>query len=503
MMKKTTHANMADKLVLHAKDFKKAQSRNAYGGRPITETIANGFFTLDREWIVKYWNKAAEKLIDVQAKDIVGKNLLEELEGIIPSDLFTACRKEFRQNIPAHFEEYWGDMGTWSDVITYYCDDILSVSFKCPGLAAVPAHPGQPEKQLKLLNELYQFVTEVTSDCLWEWDLQAREIFWIDGGHKRVFGYQIVNALIPEGFWESRVHPDDKARILNRLHMVLIKGTDWAWEDEYRFQKADGNYAFVHDRGHIIYDADKMASRMIGATQDITGRKLAEIQLLENERRLAHERLVKQKQITHAVLEAKENERSEIGKELHDNLNQILGAAKLYIEMAQTGEHDRDKCLEKSSGYIKKVIEEIRTISKTLATPMMAIGLIDSIKNLIDDFIIVHPIKIEFRENGLNEEDLDKKLQLSVFRIVQEQLNNILKHSKATHATVSLTGQGKKIILIISDDGEGFNISEEHKGVGILNIKSRAELYHGNVMITTKPGAGYELKVVLYWKRKR
>ena len=452
---------MGVKLLENVKEVKKTESKNAYMGKPITETIANGFFTLNKEWMVTYWNKAAEKLLGVEAKDIIGKKIFEELVEIIPSDFYTACRKEFQQNIPDHFEEYWGEMGAWSDVITYYCDDTLSVSFKC---TKHPAHLAQSEKQLKVLNELYQFVTEVTNDCLWEWDLQAKEIFWIDGGHKRVFGYQIVNATIPQIFWESRVHPDDKARILNRLHEILIKGSDWAWEDEYRFQMADGSYAYVHDRGHIIYDIDKVASRMIGATQDITARKLAEIKLLDSERKLARERLIKQKEITHAVLAAKENERLQIGKELNDNLNQILGAAQLYIKMAQTDEHDREKCLEKSSGYIIKVIEEIRIISKTLVTPAMAIGLIDSIKILIDDFIIIHhPIKIDFQENDIDEETLDKKLQLTVFRIVNEQLNNILKHSKVARVTISLTKEGKKIILIISDNGEGLNILERTK----------------------------------------
>jgi PAS domain S-box-containing protein len=485
---------MPNPLLLRTEEIKKPECKSVYRGKPITETIANGFFTLDRKWLVKYWNKAAEKLLQVQAKDIIGKNILEELATVIPSDFFTACRKEFQQNIPAHFEEYWGEMGAWSDVITYYCDDTLSVSFKCAARAKLPQ---QPQTHLKVLNELYQFVTEVTNDCLWEWDFNTKEIFWIDGGHKRVFGYQIVNALIPQSFWESHVHPDDKSRILNRLHEILDKGIDSAWEDEYRFEKAEGGYAYVHDRGHIIYDADKVAARMIGATQDITARKSAEIQLLESERKLAHEQLVRHKEITSAVLAAKESERLEIGKELHDNLNQILGAAKLYIGMAQTGEHDREKCLEKSSGYIKKVIEDIRRISKTLAAPAMAIGINDSIKLLIDDFLLIHPIKIEFLENGINEKDLTEKLQLTVFRIIQEQMNNILKHSKATHAIISLAKQGKNIILIVLDNGEGFNVSEEHNGVGILNIKSRAELFHGNVTISSKPGKGYELKVVL------
>jgi PAS domain S-box-containing protein len=340
-------------------------------------------------------------------------------------------------------------------------------------------------------------VTEVTNDCLWEWDFQTREIFWIDGGHKRVFGYPIVNALIPQSFWENHLHPDDRVRILKRLHKILTEGSDSVWEDEYRFQKADGSYANVHDRGHIIYDMDMVASRMIGATQDITVRKSAEIKLLESERELMQERLTKQKEVTHAVLAAQENERSEIGKELHDNLNQVLGAAKLYIEMAKTDEENREMCLDKSSSFIMEVIEDIRRISKTLSTPGMVMGLFDSIKILLDDLKMIHAIKIEFHAACIIEEDLDERLQLTIFRIVQEQLNNILKHAKATHATINLIKQENEIVLRISDNGQGCNILEEEKGIGNRNIRSRAESYHGSVTIVSKPGEGYELKVVL------
>jgi PAS domain S-box-containing protein len=465
-----------------------------YLGKPITEIITNGFFTVDHLWTVKYWNKAAETLLGVPAADIIGKNLWKEFVGVLPIDFYAIYHNAFIEDIPAHFEEYWGEMGTWFDVITYHCDNTLSVSFRScnPPVVAI-----QLEQQHKSLAELYRFVTEVTNDCLWEWDLQIREIFWIDGGHKRVFGYPIENALIPQSFWENHLHPADKGRIISRLKQILSEGSDNVWEDEYRFQKADGSYAYVHDRAHIIYDSDKVASRMIGATQDITARKAAESNLLESERKLAKERLTRQKEVTHAVQKAQENERADIGKELHDNLNQILGAAKLYIEMAKTDDENREMCLDKSSGFIVNVIDQIRRISKTLSTPGMIMGLFDSIRIVIDDLIMVDAIKIEFQQVDVNEKDLDEKLQLTIFRIVQEQLNNILKHAKATHATINLTRQGNEIILLISDNGEGFNVLEEEKGVGITNIKARAEFYHGGVTILSKPGEGYELKVVL------
>jgi PAS domain S-box-containing protein len=466
--------------------LKPTGSDSRYSGKPVTKVITNGFFMVDQKWTVTYWNLAAEKLLGVPSKDMIGTNLWDKFAGTVPLDFYKNYHEALLQDIPAYFKEYWGEIGTWFDVNTYYSKGVLSVSFKKSDQLALTERPKQ---QLKILNELYRFVTEITNDCLWEWDLRLRELFWIDGGHKRFFGYQIENALIPQSFWEDRIHPEDKLRILAKLSKVINEGPGGVWEEEYRFERANGDYAYVHDRGHIIYQ-DGKASRMIGATQDITARKLSENQLLQ-------ERLARQQEITHAVLVAQETERADIGRELHDNLNQILGAAKLYIEMARVDEESSETCLEKASGYLIDVIEEIRRISKRLATPGMVMGLVESINILADDLTAIQPLKIRFYKNGINEEDLDQKLQLDIFRMVQEQLNNIVKHANATDVTINLTRQANEITLLISDNGIGCDLSAVKNGVGIINITGRAELYQGRVAILSKPGEGYELKVVL------
>jgi PAS domain S-box-containing protein len=463
---------------------------NGYPGKPITEIIISGFFTVDQNWTVKYWNKAAEKLLRVPAKDIVGKNLWEKFAGVIPANFYTIYHNAFLQDIPVHFEEYWGEMGAWFDVITWNYDNTLSVSFKSSNQQTRPAHSKNPNQQLKILNQLYRFVAEVTGNCLWEWDLQAKEMFWIDGGHKKVLGYPIENALIPQSFWESHLHPDDKEGVLSRLNKIISEGTVSIWEDEYRFKKANGDYAFIHDRGQIIYEGGK-ASRMIGAAQDITARVLLENKLVE-------ERQTKQREITHAVLTAQEKERADIGKELHDNLGQILAVAKLYIQMAKTYDEKREMYLDKSCEFIENVIVEIRKISKKLVIPgRHIIGLFDLIKNLVDDLSQIHPIKIEFHEKSISKDELNENLQITIFRIVQEQVNNILKHANATRAAINISREEDQIILLISDNGEGCDMLKESSGVGIINIKSRAELYHGNVTIVSKPGEGFKLKVIL------
>jgi two-component system, NarL family, sensor histidine kinase UhpB len=481
---------MAVKFLSNSIGAKQSADGFGYSGTHIADIINNGFFKVDRQWTVRYWNKAAEKILGVDAKGIVGKNIWDVFAGSLSKEFCASYRLKPLQEIPAHFEEYWPEIGSWFDVITYYFDDNLSVSFKSHGQSAHSKHADHPEQQLKVLNELYRFVTEVTNDCLWEWDLQHKELFWIDGGHKRVFGYPIENTLVPQSFWENLLHPDDKERILRKLSETLA-GRDDHWEVEYRFRKANGTYAFVQDRARIFFDDKNSAATMIGATQDITKKVLMENELME-------ERLSKQKEITEAVLKAHENERTAIGKELHDNLNQVLGAAKLYIEMAKTDEEVREMCLDRSSGYIMKVIEEIRKLSKALASPSVHLmGLSESIRTVIDDLVVVHPIRIEFHENGIVEKELKEKLQLDILRIVQEQLNNVIKHANATLAIIHLNRLENEITLVISDNGDGCDTSIEKLGVGLINIRSRAEANHGRVTIASKLGEGYMLKVIL------
>ncbi len=382
-------------------------------------------------------------------------------------------------------------MGAWFDVITYHCDGILSVSFKSSNHPHV-GHSVDPAQRLKVLTELYRFVTEITNDCLWEWDLLSKDIFWIDGGHKRVFGYQVENALIPQNFWESCIHPDDKERVLKGVQDSITKKSSPLWEVKYKFKAANGIYHYVHDRAHIVYDEDGKAIRMVGATADITENILLE-------KKLEQTRLNRQREITDAVLIAQEKERAAIGTALNENLNQILVAAKWNIEVAKKDTSKKEICLKNSTDYIDQVIGEIKRIYKALVIPdIRVISLFDNIKNLIGDINLEQTVIFSFYEQGIDlEEDLDKNMQLDIFRMVQEQLNNIITHANATHATIKLTKHDNNIILNISDNGKGTNKSTQKKGVGIFNISSRAELYNGFVSIISIPGEGYTLKVVL------
>lgn len=461
--------------------------QHQYAGSSITETLTNGFFTVDKQWTVKYWNKAAEKILGVKAEDITGRNLWDKFAGILPLEFYAVYQKAFTQRLPVHFEEYWGEMGAWFEVITYYCEDTLSVSFKSSNHPHAE-YPENPVQRLKNLTELYRFVTEITNDALWEWNFATEEIFWIDGGHKRVFGYQVENALIPLAFWESCIHPSDRKRILGTLQQLLTTASSNLWEDEYRFAKADGSYAYVHDRGHIIYENGK-ALRMIGATQDISARVILQQQLEES-------RLGKHRNDTAAIITAQEKIRSDVGAQLLNNFSQMLAAINIYLQIGRKNIPE-NIYLERCSEYINGLSDEVKKFYQTLRAPDKLLGLFESIEIMVNETVKDHDLVIDLNTNGIDEHIISKKLQLAIYRIVQEQLQNVIRHSSATEVVIYMNIKNDVLRLYVIDNGHGWKYVEKRTGLGLTNIIICVEMLQGSASIISTPKEGFVLKVLL------
>jgi len=216
------------------------------------------------------------------------------------------------------------------------------------------------------------------------------------------------------------------------------------------------------------------------------------------EKELALQQKLKQQQITEVVLGAQERERFELGQELHDNINQILATSKLYLDVAIEEKEPRMELLAKSRKNISVAIEEIRKLSKDLIAPSLNdLGLAQSIKELIRGIQSVGKMKIRLNISGLDEEELLPEQKINIYRIIQEQLNNILKHAQADTVVIELNKVKEQVRLRLVDDGKGFDPRMRRKGVGISNIISRAELYNGKVEIESAPGKGCQLVVVL------
>lgn len=165
------------------------------------------------------------------------------------------------------------------------------------------------------------------------------------------------------------------------------------------------------------------------------------------------------------------------------------------MELSKTDDLSRREYLDKASEYIVNVIQDIRKISKLLVTPILEIGLIDSISVLIEDIKLTSQLSVEYVQDFI-EAELSEQMQFDIFRIIQEQLSNIIRHAEATHATVSLISSDHNLHLLITDNGKGCNLEGGIKGAGIINIKTRAGAHNAKVVMASQEGEGFELSVI-------
>ena len=214
--------------------------------------------------------------------------------------------------------------------------------------------------------------------------------------------------------------------------------------------------------------------------------------------RLEMELNLQKKQLIEAVLEAQENERKTIGAELHDNINQILTAVKLNLALAQEYENNA-ALISKCEKNIETVMEEIRKLSKQLILPgnLKELGLVQSIQDMMKEVLHLSGISWKVLGKDVRENILSEEQKLMLYRIVQEQLSNILKHSEATSIAITLSTIDSTVRLVIADNGKGFDTKQQRNGIGLTNIINRAELFNGTVTIDSGPGEGCRMEVVL------
>lgn len=240
----------------------------------------------------------------------------------------------------------------------------------------------------------------------------------------------------------------------------------------------------VDEKGTLIH--------IISTIKDITDRKKLEEELLA-------EQIGHQKALTQATLDGQEKERREIGKELHDNVGQQLTTTKLFLDMAKTTADDATaEMVSLALKGISDVINEVRSISHALVPPTLGdLGIIESIEELIETIRYVQLLKIDFNYFDLNEDRIPENQQLMLYRIIQEGLSNIVKHANAREVSIVMKNNNKQLMLEIKDNGKGFDLATVRRGLGLTNIRNRAELFGGKVTLNSTPGGGCSLKVVI------
>lgn len=442
---------------------------------------------VDEDARLLFMNKSFASFFSLD-QEAIGKNVLSMVPHEISTYLEVVSRNVLATGEPFNSREKYNKIdGTETTFwISIFPVPAVSERRMLGGYALDVTQQMKAQEELKSVNErLFNFST-ITKDAIWEWDIRsgkiARNKVLVD-----LIGYTFANSK-SLNWWLRRVHPDDRVKVRDIVRQVL-KNRELSWEAEYRFQTASGEYIVVFNRGFIFYDNNEPV-KIIGSINDIS-------KVRQLEERLIAEKAQKQKDLTDTIFAVQEKERTRIGQELHDNVNQILGASKLFLSLLKTASEEDEKMKAKISSHLVMAIEEIRKLSREMVTPRLTEnGLIASINSLVNDLKCTQVINILFLHHD-DVEMISQAKKVTLFRIIQEQVKNTLKYSKARNLWITLKVADNRVQLVIEDDGVGFDTQKNRTGIGISNIYERSRFYNGKMVLKSSPGNGCKMKVYI------
>jgi two-component system, NarL family, sensor kinase len=233
-----------------------------------------------------------------------------------------------------------------------------------------------------------------------------------------------------------------------------------------------------------LVDENDNVNRLLGIANDITDKVLLQ-------KKLEAERDLYNRKITYAAIKGQELERAKVSSELHDNVNQVLTTVKLYIELCKDERVDSNEILSKCSLLLNRTIDDIRNLSKQLSAPSLGkINFRETLNELATSIETASQMNVNLSINMENCSEMDNELHLTIYRIVQEQLTNIIKYAKAGVVQIDLEQTDGIMQLGIKDNGVGFDTSQRTNGIGLTNMRSRAAMLGGSVEITSRLNKG-------------
>jgi len=335
----------------------------------------------------------------------------------------------------------------------------------------------ESEERLRLAiqtGRMYVFERDAVTDAIVRSGRCADILNWMDDP-TRDRGRQFL----------ARVHPDDREAYAATETGLTPENP--IYQASYRMLRPDGSVIWLEESGHGFFDGKGGLRQTIGMVADATERKLAEEAISGVSRRL---------------IVAQEQERARIARELHDDLSQRLALLQIGIEQFKQdmpGPSSRARQqLDDIAKASAEVLSSIHDLSHQLHPSRLDIlGLVTSLRGFCREFSQRHKLPVLFVNHNDIQKEIPKDVTLCLYRIVEEALQNVVKHSGAEDATVELSGHGNQIDLCVSDSGTGFipEPTNGEAGLGLISMRERLRLVGGHLSIESKPSHGTRIRV--------
>ena len=450
----------------------------------IVETAREGIWLLDEHHKTSFVNERMAQIMGYEREEMLEKTPYE----FIDEDKWKEIDEKFekrKQGVSEQYEFMLRKKNGDPVCLLIHSNPIMRDSAYKGGLAMITDITARKEIERKLMESERKFrsLVQYSSDIITVHD-EKRRYTYVSPAITGTLGYKpefFLGKDVIDFIWDA-----DHQIVLNGFTDLMTKGvTDNVL---YRVFHQNGECRWLESRGRNMFDDPAIGGFVIN-TRVVTERVLLQQTLDEQNKK-------NQKEITIAVIKTQESERSQIGRELHDNVNQVLTTIKLYNEMLRDGLGDPKELIAKSMQHLQECIDEIRNISRRLSAPTIGrISLIDSIKELVDSINLTKKIEVKFSMTNPEHLPISQELHLAIYRIVQEKLNNIIKYADASLVSIKIEIKEKILQLVIRDNGKGFDLNNSLDGIGITNMRTRAENLNGSFTLESEPGKGCVVEV--------
>ena len=361
----------------------------------------------------------------------------------------------------------------WVSARGHFCYADNGYPVRMLGMAVDVTERKEVEERLQESEERFRLVTNTAPVLIWMAGTDQRCNYFNQPWLR--FTGRSLEAELGDG-WTRGVHPDDLESCLNTYARAFDKRGNF--EIEYRLRRYDGQYRWIVDIGVPRFNPDGSFAGFIGSCMDVTERKMAE-EALSN--------------LSGHLIEAQEEERRRIAREIHDDYNQRLAMLAIDLEeLTKTSSIETGARLHELWNRVGEIGADLHSLSHRLhSSTLERLGLAAGVRAFCQEFSEQQGIHINFVHDNLPR-DIPENDALCLFRIVQEALRNVRRHSGADRATVRLEVTGQKLHLAVVDQGHGFDLAGESAevGIGIRSMEERLRILGGKFEIHSRPAEG-------------
>ena len=471
------------------------------------------------------WNEgiAGNATVEVRDRSQAGFTLLQDSPVIVKSlpnekrfsgpKLLTDHKVESGMSVVIYGrDKFFGVLGVHSKNFINFTDEEADFLQSFANILAAAVQRNESSKALRGSQQRLSLAIEAGKMGTWEWNIETGAVIWSDKLYEILGAVRKQSDSFVENFYDY-IHPEDLPDLQTKIAETLKKKQDFY--HEFRIiRKNDKAVRWLVGQGKMILN-DKEPAKMVGVNYDITEKMLIQEKLQIFNEQLEQKVFERTSELKKAntnlqieteerinllrqLVSSQENERSRIARDLHDELGQQLTALRLNLESL------KNQCL--NDAELLKDIKNSQAIAETLdsdvsflawkmrPTALDDLGLVTALENYTREWSQRFNIEIDLHVTNINKKRFSAEIETNLYRIAQEALNNVSKHSQADNVVILLKLHREKISLIIEDNGRGFDLEEERennkRGVGISSMRERADLIGGSFEIETAPGDG-------------